>query len=185
MAQESYFFMAVRECSIDIGIAINKNHISLQDESSGYLQSTPQNHKDVIYLTRYEGNLGLGNTAQGDGIKFRGRGMKQLTGRYNYSQYWIYRGWMLKSSFDANWFKNGKQGPAIPNPEILADNHFNAVDSAGFYFSFRSIARLCDAGFSEKTSDNVSHAVNPGEKPPHKNRWKFAQSTFKYLEDAK
>lgn len=34
----------------------------------------------------YGGRLGNGNEASGDGWRFRGRGLKQLTGRYNYTE---------------------------------------------------------------------------------------------------
>lgn len=60
----------------------------------------------------------LGNIKWNDGGTFRGRGMKQLTGRDNYAKYWLYRGWLSSSSFSDNWWRDprwwGITGNTVP-----------------------------------------------------------------------
>lgn len=50
----------------------------------------------------------LGNIKWNDGGDFRGRGMKQLTGRANYADYWVYRGWLAKNTFSDRWWRNSQ-----------------------------------------------------------------------------
>jgi putative chitinase len=52
----------------------------------------------------YEGRMDLGNTQPGDGVRFRGRGIFQTTGRANYLQLGI---------------KKGRRDLFINNPELL------------------------------------------------------------------
>lgn len=48
--------------------------------------------EEIASGAAYEGRKDLGNTQKGDGIRFKGRGLIQLTGRQNYSDYGDYAG---------------------------------------------------------------------------------------------
>jgi Peptidase family M23 len=67
----------------------------------------------------YEGRADLGNTQPGDGVRFRGRGVIQVTGRVNYTRYGTYRG----SNFTAG-----------QNNLILENDAYAASDASTFYW---------------------------------------------------
>lgn len=48
---------------------------------------TLEEYGGPAYFRRYDGRRDLGNTRAGDGARFHGRGIFQLTGRYNYRHY--------------------------------------------------------------------------------------------------
>jgi putative chitinase len=77
---------------------------------------------------RYEGRAELGNTHPGDGYKFRGRGLIQLTGRSNYAKY----GELL-----------GKDLTSGSNPDLVAQPDL-AVDAAGWYWDSRNLNAFAD-----------------------------------------
>lgn len=85
----------------------------------------------------YENRADLGNTQPGDGRRFRGRGVIQLTGRSNYTRYGTYR--------DRNY-------TADPNPLLAQSDAYVATDASGFYWT------------AEETRDRIANP--PGSRRP-------------------
>lgn len=80
----------------------------------------------------YEGNLNLGNTQKGDGLLFIGRGLPQLTGRWNYTDF-------------NKWLKsNGYNYDVISNPELLVTNDEVCVLSAIYFWSTKKLETYAD-----------------------------------------
>jgi putative chitinase len=92
----------------------------------------------------YEGRLDLGNTEPGDGPRFKGRGLIQLTGRANYAAYGASRG------FDFT------QGEA---PARIAEDPELACDVAGWYWHRHGLNALADADDVRA----VTRRINGGE----------------------
>ena len=76
----------------------------------------------------YEGRADLGNTQPGDGVRYKGRGYIQVTGRYNYEQAGRALGLDL-----------------VNNPELAARPE-NAARIAAWYWTSRDINDAANAG---------------------------------------
>ena len=91
---------------------------------------------------RYEGRADLGNTHPGDGSKFRGRGLIQITGRANYKVCGEALGLDL-----------------IRQPELL-EKPQHACMSAAWFWASRGLNTLADAGQFDKITQRINGGQN-------------------------
>lgn len=94
---------------------------------------------------QYEGRKDLGNTKPGDGVKFKGRGLLQTTGRNNYQAY-------AKSGYCT--------GDLMSHPEWLA-KFPGAQKSSMFYWKSRGLNALADRddvrGVTKRINGGYNH----------------------------
>lgn len=96
-------------------------------------------------------NYKLGNTAPGDGYKYRGRGIFQLTGKDNYSQF---------NAFYTNNYDNTVN--LLENPDLITNNKEIAVISALWFFKENVLGD--DGELEENASvESVTEKVNGGD----------------------
>lgn len=114
-------------------------------ESGGFVYT-----KEIASGKKYEGRKDLGNTQPGDGIRFKGRGLIQLTGRANYQAY-------------AN--STICKGDLMANPALL-ERLPGCVKSAVWYWKTRGLNALADADNVEEVTRRINGGKNglPGRK---------------------
>lgn len=88
---------------------------------------------------RYEGRADLGNTEQGDGSRFRGRGLIQITGRANYTACGL-----------------ALALPLLEAPELLEHPEV-ACRSAGWFWKERGLDKIDDF---EKMTRRINGGLN-------------------------
>jgi hypothetical protein len=106
-------------------------------------QTEKYNGTPETYFARYDGRADLGNTEPGDGLKYRGRGFIQITGRANYARY----GQMLGIDLEGN--PDLALQPSVA-ADILAvyfrDRH---VDTAAINGNWKTTRRLVNGGLTD------------------------------------
>ncbi len=90
----------------------------------------------------YEGSKDLGNTETGDGVRFKGRGLIQVTGRANYEKC----GAALGVDF-------------VANPELL-ESPSNACRSAAWFWATHGCNELADADNFRKITLRINGGLN-------------------------
>lgn len=91
---------------------------------------------------KYEGRKDLGNTVAGDGLKYRGRGLIQITGRANYAACGEALGLDL-----------------INQPELL-EQPKNACLSAAWFWATNGLNTLADADRFEAITRRINGGLN-------------------------
>lgn len=98
--------------------------------------------KEIASGAAYEGRKDLGNTQPGDGMKYKGRGLIQITGRNNYAECGKALGVDL-----------------ITNPELLETNDL-ACRSAAWFWASRGLNDLADRGDFERITKRINGGLN-------------------------
>jgi putative chitinase len=91
---------------------------------------------------KYEDRADLGNTVAGDGFKYRGRGLIQITGRANYAACGEALGLDL-----------------INSPELLEQPQY-ACMSAAWFWAANGLNTLADAGDFERITRRINGGLN-------------------------
>lgn len=135
-------------------------NINTSDRQAMFLANIGHETGGLHYLTeiwgptpaqaRYEGRADLGNTQPGDGARFKGHGMLQVTGRFNHAA--------ARDRLRARFPDMG-----VPDfeafPELLADPKWAAL-SAGDYIERTNCQRFADSG----DFDGYCDTINRGRK---------------------
>lgn len=119
-------------------------------ESGGFVYT-----REIASGKAYEGRKDLGNTEAGDGERFRGRGLVQVTGRANYKQAGDALGVDL-----------------LQNPEMLESDELAARSAAWFWHS-RNLNRFADAGDLEGCTRKINGGLTHLE--DRRRRWEVAK----------
>lgn len=90
----------------------------------------------------------MGNHAPGDGWKYRGRGLIQITGKVNY-----------EATTEALMEHLDAVPDFVINPELLAEPRWAAL-SAGSYWSDHELNALADAGQFDKITTRINGGQN-------------------------
>ena len=98
--------------------------------------------EEIASGAKYEGRKDLGNIMPGDGVKYKGRGFIQLTGRANYTAF-------KKSEFCT--------ADVVANPKKVAEFPLNQVASMWFWQTHK-----CNEWADRDNVDRVTRIINGG-----------------------
>lgn len=127
---------------------------NLNYSAKGLVATWPSRFPNIEYASEFErkperiankvygGRADLGNTEDGDGWRFHGRGLIQLTGRTNYTVCGLALG-----------------KPFAEHPELVLEPE-NACLSAGWFFNKRNLNALADVEDWETMTKRINGGLN-------------------------
>lgn len=131
-----------------LNTAMNEFGIDTKLRIAAFLASVAHESGQLVYMQElasgsvYEGRKDLGNVNKGDGMRYKGRGPIQITGRWNYAQ-----------------CGKALNLPLVDSPELLIIPE-NGCRSAGWFWKVNNLNKWADAG----DFDGVSDVINRGRK---------------------
>ena len=97
-------------------------------------------------------NIRLGNTKEGDGWKYRGRGIIQITSREIYTEFNEYTHEMNLVDDEVDF---------VDNPELVAENKAYALMSAAFFwiYKYKRLYEIADKSKSDSENEDVVNKI--------------------------
>lgn len=140
-AKAGIFLPALNAAMLEFGIntpARQASFLAQLAHESGQLLYV----RELASGAAYEGRKDLGNVQPGDGMRFRGRGLIQVTGRSNYAACGKALGLDL-----------------LAQPALL-EQTVNACRSAGWFWQSRGLNALADAGDQVAVTRKINGGTN-------------------------
>lgn len=131
-----------------LNAAMAEFHINTPARQASFLAQVGHESGQLRYVKElasgraYEGRKDLGNTEPGDGVRFKGRGLIQITGRANYARCGAALGYDL-----------------ISHPEYL-ESPALACRSAAWFWNANGLNELADAGDQVKVTRRINGGTN-------------------------
>lgn len=131
-----------------LNAAMDEFHIDTPIRQAAFLAQIAHESGELRYVKElasgqaYEGRKDLGNTQPGDGVKYKGRGLIQITGRNNYAEA------MLALDLDL-----------LEHPELL-ETPENACRSAAWWWKEHGCSEIADSGDFVKLTKRINGGTN-------------------------
>ncbi|WP_250898730.1 glycoside hydrolase family 19 protein [Enterobacter ludwigii] len=117
-------------------------------QADGFIPGRQAANKQSIANRAYGGREGNADIASGDGWRYRGRGMKQLTFKNNYRSFTNYHEIVWGESIDFE-----------TNPDFLVETVY-AARSALYFWVQNNLYSRADNGVGRAVSDSITRIVN-------------------------